>query len=157
MTIENAWKNGMFVLFDFKIDSLFQNLLRALKLYKPRMGFGSMTNCLISTVGIKDDHSRDVLPAIGYIRNTFHNNGIHRADPLTVRMEDLDFVFLKDAAINCASWAHIFAAMYKTIDIVDRILLSEKIKAMPTTIEDKYASNPNDDWMDPVDYGKQIL
>ena len=127
-----------------------------MNLYETRMGFVSMTGCLLKAVGIADDQSRDVFLAIGYIRNTFHNNGIHRASALTVKIEDLDFVFLTDTAIKCASWAHIFAAMCATLEIVDRILLSARIKALPTTIEDKYASNPNDDWFDPVNYAKQL-
>lgn len=40
--VENAWKNGLLVLFHFKLDSLFQNLLRALGTYDRKKGSASV-------------------------------------------------------------------------------------------------------------------
>ena len=52
--IEDTWKNGMLTLFHFKVDSLFQNLLRVLGRYKDRMGFEALLNELFAATGIGD-------------------------------------------------------------------------------------------------------
>ncbi len=155
--VEDAWKNGMITLFHFRVDTLFQNLLRALGEYKDRAGFETMTKSLLASVGIRDDYSRDVLLATGYIRNSLHNNGMHRGKSnLAVKMQDLNFIFVTGKRMECGSWQHIFAAMYETIEVVDRILATEKVKGVPTPFEDDYARDPAEGTFDPVDYEKKL-
>lgn len=152
--VEDAWKNGLITLFHFKVDTLFQNLLRVLGAYKEK-GFEPMSRTLLSIIGITDAYSRDVLLTTGYIRNSLHNNGMHRGkSSLTMKMQDLDFIFVSGKRMECGSWQHIFAAMYETIDVVDRILATDKVKGIPTPFEDDYARDPAEGAFDPVDYTK---
>jgi hypothetical protein len=150
--VEDAWKNGMLTLFHFKIDVLFQNLLRALGIHKDR-GFEPMTKALLAEVGITDDKARDVLAAATYIRNSLHNNGMHRGrSNLILSLQDMDYSFEKGKRVDCAGWGHDLAVMHESILVIDQILATEKVKAIKTPFEDDYAKDPNDDHFDVVDY-----
>src|SRR5438874_2064614 len=52
-TVEDAWRLGLLTLFHFKVDSLFQNLLRVLGRYdQRRRSFSYLTNTLLEAVSI---------------------------------------------------------------------------------------------------------
>jgi len=91
--VEVAWKNGLLTLCHFKLDSLLQNLLRALGAYDRRArGFSDMSKRIIAIASPRNaDHCREFLILTGYLRNTFHNNGIHRGPPMTITLQDMQF------------------------------------------------------------------
>jgi hypothetical protein len=88
------------------------------------------------------DHVRDVLMLIGYLRNSLHNNGIHRGGNLSVRFLDMEYDLTRDNAVACASWQHELAALFKTIGIIDEILAAPAIRNLQVPIPDAYALNP---------------
>ena len=105
-----------------------------------------MTRKLLPLVGITDDYTRDVFLSTSYIRNSLHNNGIHRGkNNLSLNMQGMDFAFVTGKRMECASWQHILAAVYETIEAIDRILATAKVTAIPPPFQDDYARDPADD------------
>jgi hypothetical protein len=96
--VEDAWKNGTLTLFYFKMDSLFQNVLRALNAYdKNTRGFGAMVKKFLQLAPPKDlSFSRDVLLSSGALRNSFHNNAFIAGENLSIKILDMQFDLRKD-------------------------------------------------------------
>jgi hypothetical protein len=69
-----------------------------------------------------------MVPAM--LRNSLHNNGIHKWSSQTVIVDGEDYVFAKDNRINCGSWSHIFHAVNSSLSIYEEILTSERIRAI---------------------------
>lgn len=154
--IEDTWKNGLLTLFHFKVDSLFQNLLRAFGVHREREGFGQMTQKLLAAVKLSDDFRRDVLLLGSYVRNSLHNNGIHRGPDLELTLQDMSFRLSRNVRVECAGWGNVFAIIHETLDVVDLVLATESVRTLAAPVEDQYAMNPVDDWHDPVDYSKGL-
>ena len=90
--IEDAWKLGLLTLLHFKLDSFFQNLLRANGTYRERSGFASMVDQKIAlATPVKRDYARNILLLTGYLRNSLHNNSMHRSADLQISFLDLDY------------------------------------------------------------------
>jgi len=142
--VENAWKNGLLTLFHFKLDCLFQNLMKAMGTYEARCGYGKMTGQILKACNLNDQRTRDVLALVGYLRNSLHNNGMHRGPDLSIEIADMKYDLRKDKAVACAGWQHIFSAFEETITILDEILAAPVIQKLSVPIPDDYASNPVD-------------
>ncbi|MBU2595312.1 hypothetical protein KJ713_00550 [Patescibacteria group bacterium] len=52
----------------------------------------------------------------------------------------LEFFFIKGQRVKCASWQHILIALSANIDILEKILLSNKIKNITSEIIDDFSS-----------------
>jgi hypothetical protein len=145
--VENAWKNGLLVLFHFKIDSLLHNLLKANGTFDVnRKDFYSIAKDVVRLSGIPaGNDSLNILLTFAALRNSFHNNGMHRKPDRTLVLQDLNFTLKKDAAVDCASWGHVLAIVTESIYVLDEILASPVINGLPVPIIDDYALNPVDD------------
>lgn len=136
---ESVWRHSLLTLFHFKLDVLFQNLLRALASEPGKTGFGKNCAVLLTRVTLVDrDRAKDILDAITLLRNSLHNNGIHRGEdwgPFTTH--GLTYQFRKDCDVQCASFAHVLAILDSTIDTLDEILVSTEVKSLPK-VEDRY-------------------
>ena len=142
--VEEAWKNGLLVLFMFKVDVLLQNLLKAEGSYSRAIGaYGTMVARLIALSMPSDPvKTCDVLLTAGALRNSHHNNGMHRGESRSLDIHDMHFVLVKDQAIDCASWQHVLAILSAVVEELDRMLASAVIAALPSPIPDAYALNP---------------
>ena len=80
----------------------------------------------------------------GYLRNSQHNNGIHRGPDLSITFLDMKYDLKKDVAVNCSSWQHIFVALTETVRIIDEILQATAIQTLAAPIPDAYALNSVD-------------
>lgn len=89
-TMEDAWRHGMVTLIHFKIDSLLYNLLVSLGKVPPR-SFKRELEMLLKEVNIKRIvQASHTLLVLSHIRNSFHNNGIHRNLPFTISLKKND-------------------------------------------------------------------
>ena len=96
---------GQITLILFKIEKLFWNLLAHLNmLQKDKSGFNNLTTKILEASNILDELLKNAPITLSHIRNSLHNNGIHRG-------EDFDFVstndryhFVKNEIVRCASW-----------------------------------------------------
>lgn len=80
------------------------------------------------------------------IRNSLHSNGIHKGFRNTdshIRIEGVDYDFIHDQKVTCASLPHITHSLECTVNVLDEIIISQQIKQITNLIEDKYASQLN--------------
>lgn len=136
---ESVWRHSLLTLFHFKLDSLFQNLLRAFGTEPGKAGFGSNSKDLLCRITLTNpQRAAETLKAITSLRNTLHNNGIHRGpDWGPFEAHGLTYEFTKDHDVKCASFAHVLAILDSTIDVLEEVLLSAQVKNLPT-VEDRY-------------------
>jgi hypothetical protein len=135
--METVWRLNLVAHIHFKLDSLFQNLLVALGATPGKSGFGQNRDALLSLVTLSDKaQTEQILNAFTFVRNSLHNNGIHRGaawGPITVN--GLTYDFKNNDGIQCASFGHVFALMDKVVDVLDEILHSHEITTLPQVID----------------------
>src|ERR1041385_1493778 len=72
---QDFWRWSLTVLTHFRIDSLFQCLLRARGEYRDRSPFGNMLRQLLDVCELKDRaRTESIFLVAAYSRNAFHNN-----------------------------------------------------------------------------------
>lgn len=137
--IDFVWRLGLLTLFHFKLDSLFQNLLRAFGKVPGKAGFAVNSKNLLRRITLTNPQcAAETLKAITLLRNTLHNNGIHRGqDWGPFEAHGLTYEFTKDHDVKCASFAHVLVILDSTIDVLEQVLLSAQVKNLPT-VEDRY-------------------
>lgn len=134
-------KLGFVVSIHFKIDNLFQNILRELNALPQKTGYSNLTKAILKQVPLPENgNAKDKLIAFANIRNSLHNNGIHRTEDLSVKIDNLEFNFEKGHRIECASWPHIITLLDANIDILNKILLSNKICSVKKEIKDDFSA-----------------
>jgi len=138
------WRLSLVTLCHFKIDSLFQNLLKALDKNSRGKSFGVNKSILMGKITLPDPkNANEVLEAFTHIRNSLHNNGIHRHKNWgPTKLLGFTYEFEKDKAVCCASFGHILAALDRSIDIIEQILFTPQIQTLPK-VDDLYVQlNP---------------
>lgn len=134
-------KLGFITLAHFKIDNLFQNILRNLKVLPgEKTGYWTLTDIILKecSIPLKGDE-KDYLIAFANIRNSLHNNGIHRGEDLEVTIYGMEFKFIKNSRIECATWEHIIVLLNANVKILEKILQSDRVKNIKTPIKDDFA------------------
>lgn len=131
---------GFMTLMHFKIDNLFHNILKHLNALPHKTGYWYLTDaildkCLISKVGTE----KNILTAFANLRNSLHGNGIHRTSNLTLTIDQTEFKFIKGSRVECASWEHIVVLLKANVDILEKVLLSNKVINIKTEIKDDFA------------------
>lgn len=144
-TIENLMvsylKNALSVSIHFQIDNLFANLLRELGVTPSRV-FGVNSAAILDAVDLpKNGTELDSLGALAYLRNSFHNNGIHRGADLLVVIGSQKYEFKKDQPVRCNSLPHLVTLLRANIDVIRRILKSPRASAIKHLVTDDFASN----------------
>lgn len=139
VTVEKAWKLGTLVQAHFHIDSLLQNLLAALRPGTTyRRTFSAHVEAIQLLLNLPED-AGDTLRASAYLRNSLHNNGMHRGDALSVTLHGLEFAFVKDAKVNCGGWSHLLAMLDSCVDTLKSIVMHPIVQALPSPVRDDYA------------------
>lgn len=131
---------GFMTLMHFKIDNLFHNILKHLNALPYKTGYWNLTDailekCSISKVGTE----KNILTAFANLRNSLHGNGIHRTSNLTLTIDQMEFKFIKDSRVECASWEHIVVLLKANVDILEKVLLSNEVINIKTEIKDDFA------------------
>lgn len=134
---------GFITLLHFKMDNLFQNILRDLGALPEKAGYWNLCNAILreSSIPEKGDEM-DILTVLAYLRNSLHNNGIHRTrfDDFCKKIKGKTFSFRNEKRVECASWDHIIVAVDSNVEILSKILLSDSIKAITHEINEDFAS-----------------
>jgi hypothetical protein len=137
---EDFWRFGLVTIAHFRVDALFQIILRARGDYKNKSTFTSMLKQLLAVCELKDrDRTECIFLAATYIRNSFHNNGIHRGPNLDIEIQDMRFKFETGRAINCAGFGHVLGVLFEVVGCLEEILLCPAFA--------KLAGPIPDDWM----------
>jgi hypothetical protein len=135
---------GFITLTHFKIDNLFHNILKYLNALPGKTGYWKLTDEILGQCSIlKTGTEKNILTAFAYLRNSLHNNGIHRNDDLELEIDQIKFKFIKDSPVECASWEHIVVLLKANVDVLEKVLLSPKIINIKTEIKDDFAFRAN--------------
>ncbi|MFC1604218.1 hypothetical protein ACFL5F_04240 [Planctomycetota bacterium] len=128
----------------FKIENLFSNILKALSTSPKRSGFWHISNAMLQQAGIPTTGpEKNTLTVLANLRNSFHANGMHNNDSLSVDIEGIRFEFSKGKPVECASWKHIVVIMHANISVLESVLFSKKISNLRSKIPDAFtAGNP---------------
>lgn len=132
---------GFMTLAHFKIDNLFQNILKHLNSLPTRIVYWNLTDKILEICSIsKTGAEKDRLTAFANLRNSLHGNGIHRNNSLNLTINGTVFDFVKDSRVECAGWNHIVILLESNIDILKQILLSSIVTNIRTEIVDDFAT-----------------
>jgi hypothetical protein len=134
----DSWRWSVVSLTHFKVDSLFQNLLSALGERPRSSGFGANQHKLFDLVASpRRDQCQLVLGAFTRIRNSLHNNGIHRGENWHYQGPKLTYDFETDVDVKCAGFGHVLGILDETTDVLREILNTSKVKNCPF-VKDRY-------------------
>lgn len=140
--VEKSWRLSIITLCHFKIDSLFQNLLKALN-QKPKPSFGLNKKSLMKEITLPNpEEANKVLDALSSIRNSLHNNGIHNFEDRTHSFCGITYEFKKGKDIQCASFGHILNILDCSIDVIEQILFTQKIIDLHKVVDLYVQLNP---------------
>lgn len=126
----------------FNIDNLFYNTLRAVgEDPNKNKSFGQNMEALLRQAGFpKDGTEGDALKAFSQVRNSYHNNGIHRNADFHATVAGVSFDFNKGCKVECASWSHILHLLEVVVKVLGSILSSANIRGIVGEIKDDFAS-----------------
>jgi hypothetical protein len=136
---------GLVIFFHFKLENLLGILLNIISNKKLQGILNTFTELSqeIKIDGIKIKKDIEIIKSFSSIRNSLHNNGIHNKETFSVKVGALNYDFIKDGVVRCASIDHIINLIKEITDIVDEILNTDKVKGLKEMIHDTYA-----DWLD---------
>lgn len=131
---------GFMTLIHFKIDNLFHNILNHLNALPNNTGYWYLTDEILSQCSFsKKGVEKDILTAFANLRNSLHGNGIHTKRDLKLKIDQKEFNFIKDSRVECASWEHIVVLLKANVEILEKIIQSDKVKNIKTEIKDDFA------------------
>ena len=125
----------------FKLEKLFWNLLAHLEMLpkKSRPGFYDLTSKILDISDIQDEPCKIAPVALSYIRNSLHNNGIHHGEDFEFTTTTDRYHLIKNEVVKCATWSQLLNLIDLNIDLVGKILQSQKIRGIKGPIEDQFS------------------
>jgi hypothetical protein len=140
---QDFWRFGLVTITHFRIDALFQMLLRARGEYKNKSAFTAMLKQLLDVCELTDrTRTESVFLAATYIRNSFHNNGMHRGANLDIEFQDMRFKFETGRAINCGSFGHVLGVLFEMMGCLEEMLLCPTLGKLVNPIPDDWLLDP---------------
>jgi hypothetical protein len=136
-------KLGLITLIHFKLENLFQNLCTHLKLLPEKgkkCGFRCLTEIIYKACKISDGDSRNSLMALTHIRNTLHNNGIHRHPSLDLQVGQFRYQFNEGELVSCVSWEAMMNLLHFNVIALQEVLLSEEIGRIEGLVIDQFSA-----------------
>lgn len=125
----------------FKIENLFSNILKALPATPNGCGYWHISNAMLQEAGISTSGTeKNILTVLANLRNSFHANGMHSKDDLSVDIDGLKFEFRKGSRVECASWEHVIVIMRENISVLESVLLSNSVSKLRGEIRDAFAA-----------------
>ncbi len=142
-TMIDQLRFGLVICIHFKIENFLGCLLNAIS-SKNNASLGITFNNLSMEIGLSNiSEKAKLIKAFSSIRNSFHNNGIHNKSSFSVKSGEFDYEFSEGGVVQCASLDHCITLIRVITDIIEEIILSDKIKEIKEIIPDTYA-----EWLD---------
>jgi len=136
-------KLGLVIFFHFKLEQLLGSLLNKIS-NKKIQGLGKIFTELSQEIGISDiSEKARIIKAFSSIRNSLHNNGIHVDSSFSIEVRGVNYEFIKDGVVQCASLDHSINLIQAILNIIEDILESGKVRKIKEIIPDSYA-----EWID---------
>lgn len=138
-TVVMNTKSGMLVNWLFQIEH-FANLVSDALGHPVTKSGGFDHRKLLKRLGIVDaDIRADCLAALQSIRNGLHNNGVHVKPSKSFKINGMDYDFVQDEPIGCASWDDMLPLMVLSVDTFTQYLKAPEVRAIPL-IEDPFST-----------------
>lgn len=149
----------------FHVDNLLANLVREhekfnkpeeLKNANSKMKLYELIKYLSDVLGKDDgyvkkdflsDDDKGALQALLHIRNSLHNNGIHRGTDFKYTNNWFKYEFIKDKEVECIKWRHYVKLVEDILIVIEKILLHAEIK-QAVYIKDDFAHEFEEDTSD---------
>lgn len=140
--LNKSAKLSLAVLAQFQIENVLRNLARELGLPEAGTGFYRTAYGVLTALSLPQDRM-DVLNTPARIRNSLHSNGIHHRQHPTeaprVTIRGVTYEFEDGKPVSCASWEHIAHALEASVGVLDEVLSSQQVRAIPDPMMDQYA------------------
>ncbi len=118
-------RRTIIMMLHFQIDNLFNNIIKALNIVQNNNNFKTLIGTLRGEIqGTDEDYK--ILLAFSYMRNCFHNNGIHNNSNFSIEVNNETFEFIKGKNFPY-SIDKILIISEASINVVCKWLLSEKL------------------------------
>jgi hypothetical protein len=126
-----ATKHFMLLEYQFQIEALFSNVLRALGQEVPS-GFYKVVVQLHQFLSMTEPaRRRERLYLAAHMRNSMHANGVHsghQGRDTIVLVGDLEFRFEHGKRVSCGHWEHACVAISTSFDEVLDVLNAEQVR-----------------------------
>jgi hypothetical protein len=130
---------SLIIMFQFRIENMVTNILEIFNKKQARRGYYEKTEALLDILSLKDKERKlKILNILAFTRNSLHSGGINNKFSLDVTIDGFRFNFPKGQPVRYAGWGHIDLAMEHILIIINEILHSEKVKAIPEPISLSY-------------------
>jgi hypothetical protein len=130
------------LLCQFQVEALLKNIFRELFNTSPPNGFYQTAVKVLVELGLPSGNI-DILNTPARIRNSLHGNGIHirqhQNEPASVSVAGVVYNFQHGQRVSCAGWSHVTHALEQSILIVEKILQTPQVQAIPDPIFVAYA------------------
>lgn len=139
-SLQKTTKLSLILLSQFQIENFLHRVANTIGCPSKGNGFYDKTSNLISFLDL-DTNLIDELNVSALIRNSLHSNGIHHAYKnidLKINLDGVDYEFIHERKVSCASMPHIAHALENSARILDQILDHKKIKDYKNEIHDEY-------------------
>ncbi|AIF84157.1 hypothetical protein NTE_02102 [Candidatus Nitrososphaera evergladensis SR1] len=123
----------------FRIENLIVNILDCLDGKKVTRSYLKNAETLLSLITVQDKtECLNILKVLQHIRNSLHSNGVHNNATMSISINGCEFDFRNGQKVQSASWSHIIVALAATFEVLEKILSSSEVKAIPQPIRDHY-------------------
>ncbi len=134
-------RQGAFILINFRVESALANILAHLGREPSRSHMENVSKVLTLCSIREDSNEYQTFRVLAAIRNSFHNNGIHRTGGnFSQTIDGLEFRFEEDEPVICAGIEHFAVLTRELARILDRLFLSEPIRSQHEIIRDDFAT-----------------
>jgi hypothetical protein len=141
MAMFDYLRHALPIMVHFKIDNLFSRILEHLDDVPERPNYSRLSTAMLGVAGLdRGGNEFKQLRALAAIRNSFHNNGIHRNKNLRVAINGIDFEFTKGERVECAGFTHVVVAIDANVDVLRKLLLSDRVGRIKESILDPFAA-----------------
>ena len=133
--------HGAFILMNFRVESALANILKHFSDKPPNSHMQNVTTVLGLCNIRQDSGEYYTFKVLAAIRNSFHNNGIHRTGGnFSKTIGGLEFRFEEGEPVICAGIEHLAVLTRELAKILDRLFLSEPIRSEHEIVPDDFAS-----------------
>ena len=139
-SLHKSSKLSLILIGQFQIENCISNISEALEISSGTNRFYKKAEMLIAHLGFVDDKLK-TLNTGAKIRNSLHSNGIHNDgyDFHHTLKGDVKYDFYNGEKVSCASLPHIAHALECSLEVLDEIISSSKVKNK-SVIKDKYVA-----------------
>jgi hypothetical protein len=114
----------------FQIENLLSNLLLA-DGAKPVRGFSALSRQVLTHFNYRSvNRGVNVLMVPAHIRNSLHNNGIHRNADASIQVSGYCYRFREGKQCSVAGWGHIIHTIRAELRVIERLLLLPSVRAL---------------------------